>query len=85
MQQQLFGNPGFETGSAAPWVATAGVIDGSTGEPAHSGSWKAWLDGYGTTHTDSIYQDVTIPSRSFPDSPARTAASDFCCASSTSS
>jgi len=61
-QQQLFGNPGFETGSAAPWVATAGVIDSSTGEPAHSGSWKAWLDGYGTTHTDSIYQDVTIPS-----------------------
>jgi len=63
-QQQLLGNPGFENGSAspAPWVPTAGVIDNSTGEPAHSGSWKAWLDGYGTTHTDSIYQDVTIPS-----------------------
>jgi len=60
--QQLLGNPGFETGSAAPWVATAGVIDSSTSEPAHSGSWKAWLDGYGTSHTDSIYQDVTIPS-----------------------
>jgi subtilisin family serine protease len=61
-QQQLLGNPGFETGSAAPWVSTAGVVDGSTGEAAHSGAWKAWLDGYGTTHTDSIYQDVTIPS-----------------------
>jgi subtilisin family serine protease len=61
-QQQLFGNPGFETGTAAPWVATAGVIDSSTGEAAHSGSWKAWLDGYGSAHTDSIYQDVTIPS-----------------------
>jgi uncharacterized protein (TIGR03437 family) len=61
-QQQLLGNPGFETGSAAPWVATAGVIDSSAGQPAHSGSWKAWLDGYGTTHTDTIYQDVTIPS-----------------------
>ncbi len=60
--QQLLVNPGFETGSAAPWVATAGVIDSSSAEPAHSGSWKAWLDGYGTTHTDSIYQDVTIPS-----------------------
>ncbi|HEY2295219.1 MAG TPA: sialidase family protein [Thermoanaerobaculia bacterium] len=61
---QLLGNPGFENGSAspAPWVPTAGVIDNSTGEPAHSGSWKAWLDGYGTTHTDSVYQDVTIPS-----------------------
>ncbi len=61
---QLLGNPGFENGSSnpAPWVPTAGVIDNSTGEPAHSGSWKAWLDGYGTTHTDSVYQDVTIPS-----------------------
>jgi subtilisin family serine protease len=59
---QLLGNPGFETGSAAPWVATAGVIDSSTSEPAHSGSWKAWMDGYGTTHTDTLYQDVTIPS-----------------------
>jgi hypothetical protein len=31
-------------------------------EPAHSGTWNAWLDGYGTTHTDSISQSVTIPS-----------------------
>ncbi len=60
--QQLLGNPGFETGSAAPWVATAGVIDSSTAEPPRSGSWKAWLDGYGTTHTDTLYQDVAIPS-----------------------
>jgi hypothetical protein len=61
---QLIGNPGFENGSAnpAPWTATAGVIDSSTGEPAHSGTWKAWLDGYGRTHTDSILQTVTIPS-----------------------
>ncbi|MFF1476430.1 putative Ig domain-containing protein [Streptomyces sp. NPDC058301] len=58
---QLLGNPGFETGSAAPWSATSGVIDNSSGEPAHSGSWKAWLDGYGTTHTDSLSQTVTIP------------------------
>jgi hypothetical protein len=59
---QLLGNAGFETGSAAPWTATAGVIDSSASEPAHSGSWKAWLDGYGTTHTDSLSQSVTIPS-----------------------
>lgn len=60
--QQLLGNPGFETGTASPWVATAGIIDSSTGEAAHSGSWKAWLDGYGSTHTDSLYQQVAIPS-----------------------
>ena len=60
---QLLGNPGFENGSAnpAPWTVTAGVIDNSAGEAAHSGSWKAWLDGYGTSHTDSVFQDVTIP------------------------
>ena len=30
-------------------------------QPAHSGSWDAWLDGYGTTHTDTLSQSVTIP------------------------
>ena len=58
---QKLGNPGFETGSAAPWTSSAGVVDSSTSEPAHSGSWKAWLDGYGTTHTDTLTQSVTIP------------------------
>jgi len=55
-------NPGFETGTATPWSATAGVIDNASGEAAHSGSWKAWLDGYGTTHTDTLSQSVAIPS-----------------------
>ena len=58
---QLLGNPGFETGSAAPWSATSGVINSSSSEPPHSGSWDAWLDGYGTTHTDTLSQSVTLP------------------------
>jgi hypothetical protein len=58
--QQILLNPGFEAG-AANWTATAGVIDSSTGRPARTGSWKAWLDGYGTTHTDYVYQTVSIP------------------------
>jgi Zn-dependent metalloprotease len=58
---QVLGNPGFETGSAAPWTASTGVVDGSTDAPAHSGSYKAWLDGYGQTHTDTLSQSVTIP------------------------
>lgn len=58
---QLLGNPGFETGTATPWTATAGVIDNSASPTAHSGSWKAWLDGYGSSHTDDLYQQVTIP------------------------
>ncbi|WP_055590725.1 protease pro-enzyme activation domain-containing protein [Streptacidiphilus griseoplanus] len=58
---QLIGNGGFETGSASPWTASSGVVDNSTGEAAHSGSWKAWMDGYGTTHTDTVSQTVTVP------------------------
>jgi len=60
---QLLGNPGFENGSTntAPWTTTSGVVDNSTGEAAHSGSWKAWMDGYGSAHTDSIVQTVAIP------------------------
>jgi hypothetical protein len=58
---QLLGNPGFETGSASPWTASSGVIDNSSGEAAHGGTWKAWLNGYGTTHTDTLSQSVTIP------------------------
>ncbi|MEY9935941.1 putative Ig domain-containing protein [Streptacidiphilus sp. MAP5-3] len=59
---QLLGNPGFETGAAAPWTTTAGVLNNSSQEPAHAGSWDAWLDGYGTAHTDTVSQTVTIPS-----------------------
>jgi PKD repeat protein len=58
---QLLGNPGFETGTASPWSATSGVIKNSSSEPPHSGSWDAWLDGYGTTHTDTLSQTVSIP------------------------
>src|SRR5229473_7518142 len=62
--QQLLGNTGFENGSSnpAPWIVSAGVIDNSTFEAPHTGSWKAWLNGYGSVHTDSILQQVSIPS-----------------------
>ena len=59
---QRLGNPGFETGSASPWTSSAGVVDSSASQPARSGSWKAWLDGYGSTHTDTLSQSVSIPS-----------------------
>lgn len=59
---QLFGNPGFETGSAAPWTATSGVISANgSGQTSHSGTYFAWLDGYGSAHTDKLSQTVTIP------------------------
>ncbi len=61
--QQLFGNPGFENGSSntAPWTVSAGVIDNSSFQAPHSGSWKAWLNGYGSVHTDTLLQQVTLP------------------------
>ena len=59
---QLLGNPGFETGSAAPWSTTSGVVNpNGAGETSHSGTYYAWMDGYGTTHTDTVSQTVTIP------------------------
>jgi hypothetical protein len=59
---QKLGNPGFESGNTI-WSATSGVIGqyGSSGEPTHGGTWDAWLDGYGTTHTDTLTQSVTVP------------------------
>jgi Zn-dependent metalloprotease len=59
---QKLGNPGFESG-ATVWSQTSGVIGqyGGSGEPTHSGTWDAWLDGYGTSHTDTLSQSVTIP------------------------
>jgi Zn-dependent metalloprotease len=61
---QLLGNPGFESGTA-PWTTTSGVVSTASGSStAHSGTHFAWLDGYGTTHTDSASQSVTIPAGS---------------------
>ncbi|HEY8975930.1 MAG TPA: protease pro-enzyme activation domain-containing protein [Burkholderiaceae bacterium] len=56
-------NPGFESGTTS-WTATSGVgCTNSTcsGETAHSGTGFAWLDGYGSAHTDSVSQSITIP------------------------
>jgi hypothetical protein len=59
-QSQLLRNPGFESGNTI-WATTSGVINDQPSY-AHSGSWEAWLDGYGTTHTDTLSQSITIPS-----------------------
>jgi hypothetical protein len=60
--QNLIVNGGFEASTAAPWVLTTGVLNTSASEPPHGGVKDAWLDGYGTTHTDTADQTVTIPS-----------------------
>ena len=59
---QLLGNPGFESGTS-PWTASSGVVSTASGSGApHSGTYFAWLDGYGSTHTDTLSQAVSIPS-----------------------
>ncbi|MFG1806858.1 hydrolase [Streptomyces sp. NPDC049040] len=59
--RQLLANPGFESGSSS-WSASSGVINNDGSEAAHSGSYKAWLDGYGTATTDTLSQPVALPS-----------------------
>lgn len=60
------GNGGFETGAAAPWSATSSVVDSRSNlEPARSGSWKAWLNGFGWSNTDTLSQTVAIPAECF--------------------
>ncbi len=58
---ELIGNGGFESGNSV-WTASSGVIDNGTGQVARTGSWKAWMNGYGAAHTDTVVQTVSIPS-----------------------
>src|SRR3954468_18384471 len=53
-------NPGFESG-ATSWSSSAGVITTDAGQAAHAGSWKAWLNGYGSAHTDTLGQPPNTP------------------------
>ncbi|MGK5518411.1 M4 family metallopeptidase [Micromonospora sp. URMC 107] len=58
---QKLGNPGFESG-ATTWTQTSGVIgQHGTAQPARTGTWSAWLNGYGTTRTDTLAQSVSLP------------------------
>jgi serine protease len=59
---QLLVNGNFDTGAATPWSMTSGVLSAtSSQEPSHSGSYEAWMDGYGSAHTDTVSQAVTVP------------------------
>jgi len=58
---QLIGDPGFESGHPIPWMTSSSVFNSSSKEPPLSGNWDAWMDGYGTTHTDTLTQTVGIP------------------------
>jgi Zn-dependent metalloprotease len=58
---QKLANAGFESGTSG-WTASSGVIgQNGSDQPAHGGTYNAWLDGYGSAHTDSLAQSVSIP------------------------
>jgi hypothetical protein len=57
---ELVKNNSFESGTT-PWMQTSGVINNTSSEPARTGGYKAWLEGYGSAHTDYVRQQITIP------------------------
>ncbi|MEU9469031.1 M1 family aminopeptidase [Streptomyces avermitilis] len=59
---QVVTNGGFESGTS-PWnQSSTSVITNRAGQTAHGGTTFAWLDGVGSTHTDTLSQSLTIPS-----------------------
>ncbi|GHB51993.1 peptidase [Streptomyces cirratus] len=58
---QVVANGGFESGSS-PWSqSSTSVITSRAGQSAHTGTAFAWLNGVGSTHTDTLSQSITIP------------------------
>ncbi len=57
---QVLKNPGFESG-VVNWVGGTGVINNTGTQPAHAGTWDAWLGGKGTDQAQTMYQQVAIP------------------------
>jgi subtilisin family serine protease len=53
-------NGGFEHG-ATWWSATPGVITAESGRPARTGTWRAWLNGFGQANTERLSQSMTVP------------------------
>ncbi|AVR95196.1 M4 family metallopeptidase [Pseudoduganella armeniaca] len=54
-------NGGFESG-ATGWAGTTGAIGTFTGQTAYEGSKYAYLGGNGATATETLTQDIAIPS-----------------------
>ncbi|NTX14550.1 M4 family metallopeptidase [Myxococcus sp. CA056] len=60
--EQLLTDPGFELAGQG-WVADPPEnINFPVSSGTHSGQGYVWLNGWGTTHVDRLWQDVAIPS-----------------------
>ena len=53
-------NGGFESGKTN-WTATNGVVTKNSTYAGHTGTWKAWLNGFGSANTEFVWQSVAIP------------------------
>lgn len=58
---ELITNGNYESGSTG-WSGTTTVIGSFTAQPAYEGAQCAFLGGKGSTTTQTLYQQVTIPS-----------------------
>jgi hypothetical protein len=56
---QKLANPGFESGRTGWSGSTAAIAQWGS---ARTGTWSAWLAGYGHTASDQLWQAVAIPS-----------------------
>ncbi|MGY0231896.1 hypothetical protein [Longispora urticae] len=54
-------NGGFESGTAN-WTITGGVVGNWPTYPAQQGSWYAWMGGNGVVNTDTLSQQIAVPS-----------------------
>jgi len=54
-------NGRFEDGPVK-WAITGGVVGNWVPYAAQQGSWYAWMGGNGTTNTDTLAQQITVPS-----------------------
>ncbi|WNV85200.1 hypothetical protein [Umezawaea sp. Da 62-37] len=61
----IVANGGFENGTAS-WTVTGGSVGNWNTYPAQSGSWYAWLGGNGAPNTDSVSQQITVPTTGTP-------------------
>ncbi|MEU5692835.1 M4 family metallopeptidase [Actinosynnema sp. NPDC020468] len=58
---QKLANTGFESGRTSWSDPNTAIGQFGAQAPARSGTWDAWLGGWGSAHTDTISQSVAIP------------------------
>lgn len=58
---ELLANGGFESGTTG-WTGSTATIGTWSAQPAYEGTKNAWLGGNGSAVTESLYQQIAVPS-----------------------